>query len=83
MDDLWTSGASLGGPRSISIDFGCDYGVLGTLFLDEDRALGHDFSIHAFGVVPGRIFLGFMIGQGALEHEKPCKFIVLSFKIKG
>ena len=65
------------------IDFGCDYGVLGTLFLDEDRALGHDFSIHAFGVVPGGIFLGFMIGQGALEHEKPCKFIVLSFKIKG
>ena len=24
-----------------------------------------------------------MIGQGALEHEKPCKCIVPSFKIKG
>ena len=24
-----------------------------------------------------------MVGQGIVEHEKPCKFIVLSFKIKG
>ena len=34
-------------------------------------------------VVPGGIFIRFMIGQGTLEHEKPCKFMVLSFKSKG
>ena len=34
-------------------------------------------------VVPGSIFIGFMVEQGTLEHEKPCKFIALSFKIKG
>ena len=39
--------------------------------------------MHACIVVPGGISIGFMVGQGTLEHEKPCKLIVLSFKIKG
>ena len=39
--------------------------------------------MHACIVVPGSIFIGFVVGQGALQHEKQCKFIVLSFKIKG
>ncbi len=64
------------------MDLGCHSGGLGTPFRDKDRALGHDFSIHALGVVPGCCFNGFMVGQGALEREKPCEFMVLSFKIK-
>ena len=32
--------------------------------------------------VPGCIFIGFLVGPGALQHEKPCKIFVLSFKIK-
>ena len=32
--------------------------------------------------VPGYIFVGFLVGPGALQHEKPCKICVLSFKIK-
>ena len=39
--------------------------------------------MHICIVVPGGIFIRFMIGQGTLEHENPCKFMVLSFKIKG
>ena len=38
--------------------------------------------MHACIVAPGSIFIGFMVGQGTLQHEKTCKFIVLSFKIK-
>ena len=64
------------------IDFGCDYGVLEAPLLDEDRTVCHDFTIDAFGAVPGWIFLGFMISQSDLEDDKPYKFIVLLFKIK-
>ena len=39
--------------------------------------------MHICIVVPGGIFIRFMFEQGTLEHEKPCKFIVLSFKIRG
>ena len=87
LGDFWMTFGPPGRPLEVQgqfyIDLGCHYGGLGALFSDEDRAAGHDFSIHAFGVVLGCIFLGFMIGQGGLEHEKPCKFIVMSFKIKG
>ena len=51
--------------------------------MSGNRSLDHDFSLHACMVVPGGIFIRFMIGQGTLEHEKPCKFMVLSFKSKG
>ena len=60
-------------------DLGCHYGGLGAPLLDKDCALDHDFSIHALGVVPGGSFNGFMVGQGALEREKPCKFIAFAF----
>ena len=45
--------------------------------------MDHDFPMHICIVVPGGIFIRFMIGQGTVEHEKPCKLMVLSFKIKG
>ena len=32
--------------------------------------------------VPGYIFIGFLVGPGAFQHEKQCKIVVLSFKIK-
>ena len=32
--------------------------------------------------VPGCIFIGFLVWPGAFQHEKPCKIVVLSFKIK-
>ena len=51
--------------------------------MSGNRSLDHDFSLHACMVVLGGIFIRFMIGQGTLEHEKPCKFMVLSFKSKG
>ena len=49
----------------IYMDLGCHYGGLGAPFLDKDRVLDHNFSIHALGVVPGCSFNGFMVGQGA------------------
>ena len=32
--------------------------------------------------VPGCIFVGVLVGQETLQHEKPCKIVIPSFKIK-
>ena len=81
MGDFWMTFGPPGYPLEVQgrfyIDFGCDHGVLGAPFLDEDRTLCHDFTIDAFGAVPVWIFLGFMISQGDLEHKKPYKYIIL------
>ena len=45
--------------------------------------MDHDFSMHVSIGVPGCIFIGFLVGPGAFRHEKQCKIVVLSFKIKG
>ena len=75
LGDLWISG------RLFS-DLGCHFGGLWTPSLCGNRSLDYDFSMHACKVVPGSIFIGFMVGQGIVEHEKPCKFIVLSSNFK-
>ena len=65
-----------------SLIWGGHFGGLGASFLDRNHALDHDFSIHAFGVVPGSILNGFVAIQGSAETQKPCKFIVLSSNFK-
>ena len=32
--------------------------------------------------VPGCIFIGFLVGPGAFQHQKLCKIVVLPFNIK-
>ena len=58
------AGHPLGVQGQFYMNSGCHYGGLAAPFLDEDRALDHDFSIHALGVVPGSIFSGFMTDRG-------------------
>ena len=38
--------------------------------------------MHVSIEIPGCIFVGFLVGPGALQHEKLCKIVVLSLKIR-
>ena len=38
--------------------------------------------MHVSVGVPGCIFIGFLVGPGALQHEKAYKIVVPSFKIR-
>ena len=81
LGDLWVAFGSPWGPWGVQgrffIDLGGHFGGLGASFLDRNHALDHDFSIHAFGVVPGSILNGFVAIQGSSELQKPYKFIIL------
>ena len=55
---------SLGAPTSIFHEFGLSFGKLGASPFDKYRALDRDFSIHAFGMVSGRVFRWFADVQG-------------------
>ena len=86
LGDLWVTFGSPWGPWGVQgrffIDLGGSFWWPWASFLDRNHALDHDFSIHAFGVVPGSILNGFVAIQGSADPQKPCKFIVLSSNFK-
>ena len=86
LDDLWPIFGPPGWSWELQgvffIDLGYHFEVRGAHFWDEKHPVDHDFSMHVSIGGPGCIFIGFLVGPGAFRHEKPCKIVVLSLKIK-